>query len=285
MRERETWVTPRAGMPVMLENTKRSSWLPALIPMIRESPVLSIHGVVADDVLDDAYRWLCERRKRYPDAAVIWTFRQRWPRERERIRQELIAGTYRFGLLSRVRRFSTESLDLWSAPDALVLKCLALTLASALPRSPRCFHLKAIGGDKKGAKAALRAVMDHLAPARFVLKTDVKSYYASIDHARLMNALADYVHDSRITSLVYQYPTRCAERGGLFFDHTQGIPLGCALSPLIGAFFLHRLDVAMERVGLFCVRFMDDVLVLAPTRHKLRQARARGEPDPDRAGS
>ena len=114
--------------------------------------------------------------------------------------------------------------------------------------------------------------MDHLAPARFVLKTDVKSYYASIDHARLMNALADYVHDSRITSLLYQYLTRCAERGGLFFDHTCGISLGCALSPLIGAFFLHRLDVAMERVVLFYVRYMDDILVLARTRHKLRQA-------------
>ena len=56
-----------------------------------------------------------------------------------------------------------------------------------------------------------------------------------------------------------QYLTRCAEAGGLFFDHTCGISLGCALSPLIGAFFLHRLDVAMERVGLFYVRYMDDV--------------------------
>ena len=114
--------------------------------------------------------------------------------------------------------------------------------------------------------------MVHLGPTRFVLKTDVKSYYASIDHSRLMESLAEYVHDPRITSLLYQYLTRCAERGGLFFDHTRGIPLGCALSPLIGAFFLHRLDVAMERVGLFYVRYMDDVLVLAPTRHKLRQA-------------
>ena len=33
----------------------------------------------------------------------------------------------------------------------------------------------------------------------------LKSYYASIDHARLMSALADYVHDSRMTSLLYQY--------------------------------------------------------------------------------
>ncbi len=34
----------------------------------------------------------------------------------------------------------------------------------------------------------------------------------------------------------------------------------------MGAFFLKRLDERMETVGLFYVRFMDDVLVLAPAR-------------------
>ena len=38
------------------------------------------------------------------------------------------------------------------------------------------------------------------------------------------------------------------------------------------AFFLNTLDAAMEKLGLFYVRFMDDILVLAPTRWKLRSA-------------
>ncbi len=41
---------------------------------------------------------------------------------------------------------------------------------------------------------------------------------------------------------------------------------------MIGAFFLHRLDVAMERLGLFYVRFMDDIVVLARSRWQLRGA-------------
>ncbi len=40
----------------------------------------------------------------------------------------------------------------------------------------------------------------------------------------------------------------------------------------MGAFFLHELDERMERSSLFYVRFMDDILVLAPTRWKLRRA-------------
>ena len=65
---------------------------------------------------------------------------------------------------------------------------------------------------------------------------------------------------------------RTAERGGWFWDHECGISLGCPLSPLMGAFFLHELDQRMERSGLFYVRFMDDILVLAPSRWKLRRA-------------
>jgi hypothetical protein len=40
----------------------------------------------------------------------------------------------------------------------------------------------------------------------------------------------------------------------------------------MGAFFLHELDERMERTRLFYVRFMDDVLVLVPTRWSLRRA-------------
>ncbi len=65
---------------------------------------------------------------------------------------------------------------------------------------------------------------------------------------------------------------RSSERGGQFWDYEKGISLGCPLSPLMGAFFLKRLDERMERSGLFYVRFMDDILVLAPSRWRLRKA-------------
>ncbi len=51
-----------------------------------------------------------------------------------------------------------------------------------------------------------------------------------------------------------------------------GISLGCPLSPPMGAFFLQELDERSARGGLFNVRFMDDVLFLAPARWKLLQA-------------
>jgi hypothetical protein len=52
----------------------------------------------------------------------------------------------------------------------------------------------------------------------------------------------------------------------------RGISLGCPLSPLMGALYLKLLDERVEATGLAYARFMDDWVILAPTRWKLRQA-------------
>jgi RNA-directed DNA polymerase len=105
-----------------------------------------------------------------------------------------------------------------------------------------------------------------------VLRTDVKSYYASIDHLLLLDQLAVHIKDRRVLNLMGQYLRRTSERGGSFWDYDKGISLGCPLSPLIGAFFLNALDAAAAKLRLFYIRFMDDILILAPTRWQLRGA-------------
>ena len=102
--------------------------------------------------------------------------------------------------------------------------------------------------------------------------TAVKSYYASIDHLLLLDQLAVHIKDKRVLNLLGQYLRRTSERGGVFRDYERGISLGCPLSPLIGAFFLHALDVAATKLRLFYIRFMDDILILAPSRWQLRRA-------------
>ncbi len=82
----------------------------------------------------------------------------------------------------------------------------------------------------------------HLKQHRFLIRTDVRSYYASIDHQCLIERLSRVVRDPRLLNLIEQYLRRTAERGGLFWESDRGIPLGCPLSPIIGAFFLAELD-------------------------------------------
>ncbi|MBD2440971.1 reverse transcriptase/maturase family protein [Nostoc sp. FACHB-110] len=112
----------------------------------------------------------------------------------------------------------------------------------------------------------------HLEANEFVFRTDVKGYYASINHDILLNLVRRYVDDSFVLDLVQQYLQRFVSDGGEYTDIEQGISLGCPLSPLMGALYLKPLDDRMAELGCFYVRFMDDWVVLAPTRWKLRAA-------------
>ena len=196
-----------------------------------------MEDLTSERMLEAAYTWLCYRRKKYPPSADVWSFRRRWAQEKSLLQTELREGQYRFQLLTRVTLESQEEIDLWSARDAVVLKCLALALARSLPCSERCFHLKGSTAQKKGSKAALRSVIAQLPCHQFVLKSDVRSYYASVDHDLLLDLLAVQIQDRLIVNLIGQYLRHCTERGGLFWEARKGICLGCPLSPVLGAFF------------------------------------------------
>jgi RNA-directed DNA polymerase len=143
--------------------------------------VFTLADLATDDVLEEAYDWLCTRRKAWSPRADVWRLRQHWSIATAHLCAELCAGTYEVGLRDRVTRSrdgAQEESDLWSARDALVMKALALLVPQDLPLSEHGPHLKGHGG----AKYAVRHVVEHLSEHAFVLKTDVQSYDASIDH-------------------------------------------------------------------------------------------------------
>ena len=240
----------------------------ARAPAPPPDPAPLLARLVADATLEAAYAWLCAQRRDWPAAADIWDFRRHWPAEKARLTAELLAGTFRFQPLHRATRADGETVEVWAARDALVLKALALVVGPQLPVAPRCVHVKGHGG----LKGAVRQVAARLKGQAFVLRTDVQDYYASIDHGQLQERLAGVIPEKPIRRLLWQHLRRTVEWGGLYRDIQRGVARGSPLSPLLGAFFLGGLDAALARLPVFAVRFMDDILVLAPTRWRLRRA-------------
>ena len=134
--------------------------------------------------------------------------------------------------------------------------------------SRACYHLKGHGG----LKGAVREVLKVLPRYRFFCKTDVRSYYDSIDHYTLLMQLHEHIRDRTLIGYLWQFLNRCVEWGGLYQDVRRGIPRGAALSPLLGALYLRELDRRLERLGVKYFRYMDDILILADTRWKLKKA-------------
>ena len=94
----------------------------------------------------------------------------------------------------------------------MVLKALALVLGNVLPLSISCTHVKGHGG----AKAAVSAVARELPNNVFVMRTDVKSFYESIDQYLLLDALSLYVHDRFVLNLLWPVMRQTVTWGGLF---------------------------------------------------------------------
>ncbi len=134
-----------------------------------------MQNIAADAVLEEAYTWLCERRKDYSPNDDAWDLRRRWAEIKPQLQATLLAGAYEFSPLAEIRLPDGETRQLWCARGALVLKAMALVLGEYLePALPeRCFHVKGHGG----AKAAVWEALEQLGPQVFVMKSDVKGYY------------------------------------------------------------------------------------------------------------
>ena len=111
--------------------------------------------IASESVLRQSYGWLCERRRDYSPHDDVWDVRWRWEELGPQLQAQLRAGVYRLGPARRFRQ-GDETIEVWSALDALVFKATALVLtAHWLPDfSPHCHHLPGRGG----AKAAVRFV-------------------------------------------------------------------------------------------------------------------------------
>lgn len=225
--------------------------------------------IASNEILEQAFEWLCCRRKEYSHNNDIWDLRRRWKEVKPELQADLTAGRYRLSAQQQIRKEDTN-IELWSSQDALVLKAASIVLAQRLKPdlSMHCYHISGNGG----AKAAIRKVFKRLRGNNFVFRTDVKRYYASIDHRILFDQLQLYISDFKVLALLKDYLNRVIYYGGLYWDIKRGISLGCSLSPLMGALYLKELDDRMAKTGLFYARFMDDWVILASKKWKLRAA-------------
>lgn len=154
---------------------------------------------------------MCEKRAHDHFNGDVWQVRRWWQEKKPLIQQLLRSGSYRFREL-RLIWGKDQWIESWSSMDALVLKAIAFVLTEYLKPhlSERCFHLAGSGG----MKAAVREVAANLAENEFVFRTDVKGYYASINHQILMEIVGRYVQDEAVLALLWGYLRRYVNDGG-----------------------------------------------------------------------
>lgn len=125
----------------------------------------------------------------------------------------------------------------------------------------------------RGCKDALRRV-DELLKAGYVhvVDADLKGYFDSIPHDRLMARLGEKIADGPILSLIESFLKANILDGMVEWTPTTGAPQGAVLSPLLSNIYLDPLDHLMARSGFEMVRYADDFVVLGRTSDEALRA-------------
>ena len=126
----------------------------------------------------------------------------------------------------------------------------------------------------KGCKDALRRVDELLRSGQhWVLDADLKSYFDTIPHERLMERVGEKVSDGKVLNLIegmLQAGVMDTVEG--WQATRQGSPQGAVISPLLSNIYLNGLDWKMARNGFEMVRYADDFVVLCANQEEAQKA-------------
>jgi RNA-directed DNA polymerase len=116
---------------------------------------------------------------------------------------------------------------------------------------------------ERGCKDALRRV-DQLLKAGYVhvVDADLKAYFDTIPHDRLMARLETKIADGPVLRLIEAFIQADILDDLAQWTPEQGAPQGAVLSPLLSNIYLDPLDHLLAEAGFEMVRYADDFVIL-----------------------
>jgi RNA-directed DNA polymerase len=127
----------------------------------------------------------------------------------------------------------------------------------------------------RGCKDALRRVDQLLKQGyRYVVDVDLKSYFDTIPHGKLMDEVRKHVADRRVLALIEAFLKAGIFDGLREWTPESGAPQGAVLSPLLSNLYLNELDHHMARSGYEMTRYADDLVIQCRTPEEAERALA-----------
>jgi RNA-directed DNA polymerase len=210
------------------------------------------------------------------DHQTIEMFESRLEANLDRLQRSLKAGTYRPSAIRRVwidkpGRQEKRPLGIPTVGDRVVQAALRNVLE---PIFDRVFADQSYGfRPGRGCLDALRRVDMLLECGHvYVVDADLKGYFDSIPHERLMARIEQKVADGRVVALIEAYLQQDVMESAQRFRPEEGTPQGAVISPLLANIYLDPLDHEMADQGVEMVRYADDFVILCRTSHEAHWA-------------
>lgn len=230
--------------------------------------------VLAERTLQTAF-WAVWRNAGAPgvDRQTVQEFDEHAAVELARLREELSTRRYRRQPARRVwipKPGTTERrpLGIPAVRDRTVEAALRSVIEPILERD---FADTSYGfRPGRGCREAVARVEELLGQGHvWCVDCDLKSYFDTIPHERLMALLGERIVDGSVLKLIRQsLKAGVMEELKGWQPSERGTPQGAVISPLLANLYLNPLDHEMIRRGWAMVRYADDFVVLCRSREE-----------------
>lgn len=215
------------------------------------------------------------------------TFEMNRESELWRLHDELVSGTWQPGAYREFTIYERTPRKISAAPyrDRIVHHALCNVIE---PIFDRCFiHDSYACRTGKGTHAALERFTRFAQQNRYVLKTDIRKYFPSIDHQQLKMKIRRKIKCPRtldLTDLIIDSSNPQDQVNHHFpgdnlftpFERRRGIPIGNLTSQFFANLYLDALDhfVTEELKPKGYIRYVDDITVFGDDKKRLWDMKA-----------
>jgi RNA-directed DNA polymerase len=233
--------------------------------------------VSADGNLNAAYNRVARKKGAAGvDHVTVNDFGSRLTDELPRLARQLRKGTYRPQAVRRVQipkpgTNETRPLGIPTVRDRVAQAAIVNVIEPIFERE---FAEHSYGfRPGRGGKDALRRVDRLLKDGSvYVVDADLKSYFDTIPHDRLMARLKERIADGSVLTLIESFLKAGILDGMTAWTPEAGAPQGAVLSPLLSNIYLNPLDHQMAKAGFAMVRYADDFVVLCRSAEEAQRA-------------
>jgi hypothetical protein len=175
-------------------------------------------------------------------------------------------GKYRFSpylenLKFKGRDNNPRLISIPTIRDRIVLnqvnQVLAAVFSECVPRNIANSYIRSIASDLSGAAEE----------TTYICGCDIKTFYDSIQHNRLLGLVEKKCDHAALQSLVKHailtptVPRNTRRQQYPKYKNELGVPQGLAISNILSAIYMEDVDTAMESNGVTYYRYVDDVLM------------------------
>lgn len=185
--------------------------------------------------------------------------------------QSILDGTYDPRCLKRIY-FEDEMVDQLHLADRILQNLLLNQLKPTFPHvmNKNCYHLAGPSGVKY-ASQRIRQILQDEKP-QYIIRADIKSFYRSIPHFKLINDIKKYYDDSKLVAMLERIITNPIDTPWGYKNPITGIALRGPLSQFFSAIYLKPLDDAFNNsMGVTYLRYQDDLIFLCNTKRQLNR--------------